>query len=52
LHDQDGFPRQRLETWREQVWLLCEHRANLGRRDDTLLEEVLRELDVVRRTSA
>jgi hypothetical protein len=34
---------------RGQVWLLCEHRANRGRRDDAALEEVLRELDAIRR---
>lgn len=34
-----------------QVWLLCEHRANRGRRDDQMLEEVLRELDAVRLSS-
>jgi hypothetical protein len=33
---------------RGQVWLLCEHRANRGRRDDRLLEEVLSELDLLR----
>jgi hypothetical protein len=33
---------------RGQVWLLCEHRANRGRRDDAMLEEVLRELDLLR----
>jgi hypothetical protein len=33
---------------RGQVWLLCEHRANRGRSDDAMLEEVLRELDALR----
>jgi hypothetical protein len=31
-----------------QVWLLSEHRANRGRRDDATREEVLRELDALR----
>jgi hypothetical protein len=33
---------------RGQVWLLCENRAHRGRRDDEMLEEVLRELDTLR----
>lgn len=32
-------------------WLLCEHRANRGRRDEAMLEEVLRELDELRASS-
>jgi len=35
---------------RGQVWLQCEHRASRGRRDDAMLEDVLREL-VARRAS-